>query len=374
MTSTIQNISNIDQSKFFIKAPVTENRESQIQQSIPQEESDSKEDGYFNTKTILGSLAGLAAIGTGIWAYKKGKFKKVPKTELPGSTPLPSEPTDVPPIAPVKSRKEVITERIAELRKTIRTEYTARKQQLIDKMNDFDEFDDRIPFSNVHELREILKLKLDTLTARKEKSEPIIASKMSVIKNRLAELRDNPEWKELKEIRKSMIKKVANSTSEDETKILNEKIIIANDLLINRVYPEEIEKYTKFIGLKDEDAFKLLKKDFDKYDDFVKEYKSLQTDTGEVLLEDAEIRFTQKDGLKLKYIFPLETEIIEAGRKAITKAQKDYEAAERVYKKYLNKRKELRDEFKESENVKELKDLIAELKSIKSDEESKLAA
>lgn len=374
MTSTIQNISNIDQSKFFIKAPVAENRESQIQQSVPQEESVSKEDDYFNTKTILGSLAGLAAIGTGIWAYKKGKFKKVPKTELPGSTSSPSEPTDLPPIVPVKSRKEVITERIAELKKTIRTEYTARKQQLIDKMNDFDEFDDRIPFSSKQELQEILISRLNAYTVRKEKSEPIIASKMSVIKNRLAELTDNPEWKELKEIRKSMIKKVASSTSEDETKILNDKIIIANDLLINRVYPEEMENYTKFVGLKDEDAFKLLKKKFEKYEHFEKEFQSLQTDAGEVLLEDAEMRFTQKDGLKLKYIFPRETEIIETSRKAITKAQRDYEAAVRVHEKYMSKIQKLHEEFRESEYIKEYKNLRAELKSIESSEESKLAA
>ncbi len=356
MTSTIQNISNINQSDFFIKTPVNKEVNSNISENIPQNEQNQKEDGYFNTKTIIASLSGLAVIGGALWKIKSGRANssKIPMGN--GKNPI-----------------NELTERIAELRKTVKEEYFAKKQNLIADINKNDEFEDIVPFTNPKDLYNEVQRRYSDYTAKSEKSKEIIKRATEEIKTKIAALKDNTEWIELRKLRKSLIKNLADCKTEDEAKILNDKIVIANDLLINRVYPEEMINYTKLTGIEDKDALGLVRKSFTNYSDFLKEYNSTLTDFSEPILIYANNRFIQKDALKLRYIFPKEMSVIDTNRKSLMKKQKLYKIAEKTYNKYKIGKQEISKESQQSENVQELKRLVKELKSLESENKSKLA-
>ena len=358
MTSTIQNISNINQSNFFMKAPVAENSITKQSENVSENNQHSKEDSFYNAKTIIASLSGLAVIGGVIWKIKSGKSKSA----------------EIIPLENSKNRINEITERITELRKTIKEEYFAKKQKLVEDMNNFDEFDDKIPFTNPKDLYNMVQERHAAYIAKSEKLKGIIEKKSKEIKAKIKELEKNQEWRELLKLRKAIIKDLGNCTTEDEAKILNDKVIMVNDLLINRVYPEEMVNYPKFIGLEDKKAFELVRKNFSTYSDFMEEYESSLSDFSEPLLDNANTRFIQKDALKLKYIFPKEMSVINTNKKALTNTRKAYEAAERTYKKYKTKKQQLNSESQQSENVRELKQLIKELKSLEAENKTKIAA
>jgi len=371
--TTIQNFSNINQSQFYLTATP---KVKKAEENLPvnkenMDQTNQNDDGFFSAKTVLASLAGLATIGAGIWYVKSGKGASKINASVSAQNSVSEGATTIPLIP----KKDVITSRIAELRQTIQSEYAVKKQAIIDEMNIFDEFDDRVPFTNEKEIFEEVKTRLAAYNDKNSKVGNIIANARSTIKNKIAELKDNPEWIELRTLRKDMRKKLVKSESEDEIKILKDKITIINDLMINRVYPEEMERYVQFIGIEDKNAYKLLKKDFKTYDEFMKEYEAAKTVvSGEPLLEDAEIRFIDSNKLTLEKIFPYEMFAINTNNKAVVRLRKAYEAADRVYKKFIAKRKELSQEFKQSENIKELKKLVAELKSLADNPDVKEAA
>jgi hypothetical protein len=180
---------------------------------------------------------------------------------------------------------------------------------------------------------------------------------MSIIRKKMQALSNFPEFKELRKIRKALVKTVAESKSLDEIKIANQKIILVNDLLINRAYPKEAVKYERIYGISDAKAFALVRKNYSTFEEFMNEFRACQNKDLPFDYEVVANRFTHKNNLELTDVFPVETGVITSNRELIESTKEDYEAANSLYKKYVDRLKVLAAEYRKTDEVKELKRL-----------------
>ena len=147
----------------------------------------------------------------------------------------------------------------------------------------------------------------------------------------------NPEFNELRKLRKALIKTATTSNSEDEVKIANEKITMINDLLINRVYPDEAAKYKLLHNIDDEQVFGLVKENFESYEQFVNKYDSLKGQEMDFDFSCLDNKFRHKESLRFKDIFPKEADIINTNTQLIEDARLNLFATENLYNTYKSR-------------------------------------
>ena len=153
MVSLLENIKNPSAAVIAVNSPEKNNSEKDkpalsaekvsINETTSSEQKNSiskqpEDKSYFNTKTILGTLAGLAVIGTSIYMFKSGKSKEIKNKITPEQ---------------IQGEIDTVKEEIAVLKKLIRENYVAKKNTLINKLNEFQEFDYKFPFDNHSQLR-----------------------------------------------------------------------------------------------------------------------------------------------------------------------------------------------------------------------------
>lgn len=337
MPNTLQNISNnVQPQQFIIKPPVTNQAPAQPENKPPQPD---KNNNYFSSGTIIGSLSGLAVLGGSVWALTSGKFK-----------------SKVRPLSAKEINDNIIatSEQIKLLKKLIKKEYLIKKQAIIDRLNDIEEPDYAIPFTTTKELNEETKIFQEKYEKVYQTCDPIIKENKQIIKEKFQTLLKNPEFNELRKLRKALINIVATSNSEDEVKIANDKILMVNDLLINRAYPEKAAKFTPLYNLEDKQVYELVKENFETYEQFIEKYDTLngkESDFDLLLIED---RFLNNKRLRFKDIFPKEADCIITNLKTIENAKHDVILRKNLYKTYISRLTELAQKYQETQTVKEL--------------------
>ncbi|MBR6099488.1 hypothetical protein IKP85_07050 [bacterium] len=349
MPNLIQSISNNAQPQKFFLTPAVQSAEEPQEQLLDKKKQEPEDNGYFSSGTIIASLSGLAVIVGGIWGIKSGKIR-IGNGNFSGSGHGNINLSD-------------IREQIADLKNILKPEYIAKRQKIVKELNQFGEYDYRVPFSNGGELGKEVRERRDTYLRTKNNADKIIKYNMAIIRKKMQALSAFPEFKELRKIRKALVKTVTESKSVDEIKIANQKIILVNDLLINRVYPREAVKYERIYGISDEKAFALVRKKHETYEEFMADYKACQNKDVPFDYDGVEKRFMHKNKLELTDIFPVETDTITTNRNLTEAAKEDYEEANVVYGKYLKKLKALALEFREIDEMKELKRLNQLLKT-----------
>ena len=147
-----------------------------------------------------------------------------------------------------------------------------------------------------------------------------------------------------------------------DVKIANKKVSLVNDLLINKVYPKRSADFRKLYGIDDNQDIQLIRTPFKTYDEYVSEFKSMQNHDIPFDYMAFEHRFSHKNKLQLKDIFPVEAEIISTNEKLIENTKKDYNEAVKLYERYREKILSLANEFRQYEETVELKQLNIRLK------------
>ena len=364
MVSLLKNIKNPSAAVIAVNSPEKNNSEKDkpalsaekvsINETTSSEQKNSiskqpEDKSYFNTKTILGTLAGLAVIGTSIYMFKSGKSKEIKNKITPEQ---------------IQGEIDTVKEEIAVLKKLIRENYVAKKNTLINKLNEFQEFDYKFPFDNHSQLRSKIESFESTSGKRISNSQNIINNERKTIKDKLSVLSKNPEWKELKLIRKNLRKIISDGNDMEQVKIANEKIPMVNDLLINRVYPEEMEKFSSIYGLEDSQAFEMIRKHYASHENFIKEYDELKNLSIPFDYDIIDRRFSHNGELSLLDVFPDEILSIKSNLELIKSFGIDLKGIKELEKKYVTKLSELTEDFRKSSDIEKLKNLTQRLKEL----------
>ncbi len=364
MVSLLENIKNPSAAVIAVNSPEKNNSEKDkpalsaekvsINETTSSEQKNSiskqpEDKSYFNTKTILGTLAGLAVIGTSIYMFKSGKNKEIKNKITPEQ---------------IQGEIDTVKEEIAVLKKLIRENYVAKKNTLINKLNEFQEFDYKFPFDNHSQLRSKIESFESTSGKRMTNSQNIINNERKTIKDKLSVLSKNPEWKELKLIRKNLRKIISDGNDMEQVKIANEKIPMVNDLLINRVYPEEMEKFSSIYGLEDSQAFEMIRKHYASHENFMKEYDELKNLSIPFDYDIIDRRFSHNGELSLLDVFPDEILSIKSNLELIKSFGIDLKGIKELEKKYVTKLSELTEDFRKSSDIEKLKNLTQRLKEL----------
>ena len=364
MVSLLENIKNPSAAVIAVNSPEKNNSEKDkpalsaekvsINETTSSEQKNSiskqpEDKSYFNTKTILGTLAGLAVIGTSIYMFKSGKNKEIKNKITPEQ---------------IQGEIDTVKEEIAVLKKLIRENYVAKKNTLINKLNEFQEFDYKFPFDNHSQLRSKIESFESTSGKRMTNSQNIINNERKTIKDKLSVLSKNPEWKELKLIRKNLRKIISDGNDMEQVKIANEKIPMVNDLLINRVYPEEMEKFSSIYGLEDSQAFEMIRKHYASHENFIKEYDELKNLSIPFDYDIIDRRFSHNGELSLLDVFPDEILSIKSNLELIKSFGIDLKGIKELEKKYVTKLSELTEDFRKSSDIEKLKNLTQRLKEL----------
>jgi hypothetical protein len=302
----------------------------------------------------MGSLAGLAVIGTSVWTIKKHYSK-----------PTKLKPKDLTP-AEIQNSIAEIEIKIEKLKKIISDNYISERNHIISQLNEFGEYEYKIPFENSRDLNSKIKNLEKQKTTDISRSTKIIEENNQIIRDKIKQLSADEKWKELKTIRKQLVYTLHNKKSTPEQKkIANEKISFVNDLITNMVYPEEAAKYKSIYGLTEEQTYELVTREFETHEAFMKEFDRIKDKDIPFGFDSMDKRFSHTGSLSLRDIFPEEIATIESNKKHIKQINVALESAKELYGKYHKKLVALAKEFKNKEEVLELKTLIEQLKSLK---------
>lgn len=121
------------------------------------------------------------------------------------------------------------------------------------------------------------------------------------IKNILKNLQGDSEWKELRKIRKELLKVVKDPKAGEQADIAGEKVKLLNNMIVCKVYPSEEPLFKGCAMMDIHDAKQLVGMNFNTLEDFRKTEKSMQKYDFEMDLYEKFFFTTEK--LSLKNVF-----------------------------------------------------------------------
>lgn len=354
MTKLLPNVSSNNQAAISqASRPVVRNVENtDIKQTNIENKTQSvdKKD-YYSNKTILGSLMGLATIGGGIFLIKK---RAANSAKLNNKISLEQ----------ITARIEETNNKINILKNLIKEDYTIRcqfqKEKFIASLDLAGE-----PFDDGRELQNKINVLYDKYQKIAEPSNKVIQETKLIIKEKLKTLGQDPDFMELRNRRKSLIKVVKTSKSEDEIKIANNKIYIINDLIINKVYPEEAATFIDLYGIEESQIRKLVDENFAKFDDFIARYDSMKTVGEDFNYDVITHRFHHKNKLRFIDVFPKEADLIAAHQERLKKTSENLYYYKNLKQSYVTFLRNFAESYRKTEAVAELKSLVKQLNSLK---------
>ena len=340
--STINTKKNIN-SKLPVNNPKT-NSDKISQQPV--------KDSYFNQKTIIGSLFGLALLGTSTFLCIK-HFRK-PKVQN-SKTKIDAKH--------LKLEIKNIKERINYLKNLVKVNYVEQRNHLYKNNTNLDEYSVDINFTNFNDLKSEIKTLRRNNNGKINKINEIINKNRQIVIEKLKNLSSNKEWNDIKKLRKQTRKIIETSTNEEQKKIAQEKMPLINDLIYNRVYPENIENYKNLYGIEDKNVLELVKKEFSSYEEFMKAFDSLKNPTEKFDYTIIEERISSTGPLTLKDVFPKEIDTIDSNLKLKKEYETQLKEYEKIYRIILDKLVELAKKYRNCSEIKELKNLTVQLKT-----------
>ena len=360
MASLFQQISNNSQQQnFYLQSTQQSSTPTEKNVSAIKPDVKKAKDSYYNSKTILGSLTGLGILGVCIWRLKSGK--------APENIKKPSLPQVVKPSAEkIQADIDALTPKITNLKNLIKADYIAKRQHIVDKLNTFDEYSYKIPFSNRKELTTTIDNLEKDYNDTLPKSNKIIEDNRAAIRKTLSELSQNPEWKELKLARKNLLKILGNENkTDDEIMIARDKISFINDLLVNRAHPDLMKSYKEISAIDDAQALELVRKNFKVYNRFIQKLDSMKDKDVKLRFDKADKYFDHTGKLSLSDIFRDEMQSIKVRSKSLKTKLSKLNAAKDILDKLDKENEQLVKDYRNTESVKQLKSLVEEVKALK---------
>lgn len=357
MPSLLQNISTnnkIQPAQGTLPVVKTSTASSESKVQIDKNIQSNAKNDYFSNKTICGSLMGLAAIGGGIFLLRG---KSAGSGQRLGNNTVVAEQ--------ISMRIEETLDKIKNLKNLIHNDYIIKFKFLTEKFIASQQYEGIEPFVNNKELYERIAKKYDKYQDLLETSGNVIRDKKHMIKQNLQNLFKDPEFNELREIRKSLMKTIKTSASEDEVKIANDKIVMVNDLLINKVYPDDAVKFIELHNIDEKQILKLVKENFTSYENFISKYQSMQKFESDFNYDIITNRFHHSDKLRFVDIFPKETESIVVNKQLIQDAKEDLYFYEDLQQSYIAAIRDFAVSYRQTEAVVELKSLVKQLNSLR---------
>lgn len=341
MTSTLQTNFKNNTNTYIMKTPenqAVKKDDTNVKNTQPKESEKSKsKDGNI----LLYSLGGLAVIGFGYLAGKKF-LVKVPKSEQNNSGCN---------LLDIMNAKEKIKNEIIEKRQALLAEINANRSQ----------YDTSAPYESGRDIINRLKQAQNVHQKDVDELVPLKNKKMAAIRAKLQELASDEDWQFLRSTRKNLIKIVNGSYPKNARSIAYNKVLLVNDLLINKVYPEEQKAFLNFHGFSHEDGINLIKTKFSKKEDYSKARDELiaKSNAGEIILTTRQRNFKHYMPLTLIDIFPDEARVCKACNHKLYVSSGKLNVLKKAYKDYLDGLKQIATEYRTSENVNALKNAVA---------------
>ena len=310
-----------------------------------------------SSKNILtGTLSGLAVLGGSIyWVKSRGGFRGKNFSTIAGNS------------GGLSNNPDVLLEEVTKLKKLILQDYLSKRQSIINKMNDPGEFGFEIHFVSNQDLRKKVNIIEEQLGPAVENAERVLKENQRIIMDKLRKLSSDPEWNELKILRKKLVRIVKTSPSQDQRKIAENKIPMVNDLLTNKVYPDEVEDYKRIYGIDDRTIYNLVKKEFNTLEEFINEYSSLNQDSV-FNLPFMDRRFSHESRLSFETLFPEETQNIKTCKSLIDLSRARLLAAKQLYADFNKKIKELGMQYRTTESIQDLKKYNARIRALRNND------
>ena len=304
-----------------------------------------------NKNLIMLSLLGLATLGGGgYYAYNKHQ-NNVNQTEKPPSAQ-----------EKLQAEYRALKKDTENTRQLVVKDFRSRVTKLRNDENVFEEFDVEIPFTDGKDLRQqVMKMETDAPIIIAKQNE-IINEKKSIIKSKITELFNDNDWKELRQIAKQMKKTIETSKNFDEIAITKQKLAYVNDLIINKIYPENIPDYENSLGMTQNDLLGIIKKDFKTLEEY-QNYFNSKTKPINPFAELEEI-FVHNGPLTFRQMFSRETQVIERCYEKIKDTNRRLKFGKEHLARYEEKFKILVANYQRTKGVTELKSNMAKLRKM----------
>ncbi len=321
MVNTLQTTFKLNQNSYIMNSPKkTEPKSDSVNNSV--------ELNKERKNILYATLGGLAILGSvGVWV-KTRKSKALNDT--------------------VQGTQSNIME-VLRLKNLIREEYLAGKQAIIKSI-----FGSEVNSVSVKELIQNMNTLKIKNTDKKLQYEAGKIESGKLLREKITSLRQDAEWNSLRKMRKNLVKVYDGKYSKEEKEVAYSKLLLINDLLINKTNPNEIENFKKLYCIEPHAAMELLEKKFNSIQEYNTAFKAAQTlDFG----MDIPVRtknFTHTKPLQIADVFPEEAGAYITFSERIGKLSAEIEAAENKYNNYYKALGELAAEFRTSRNVEAL--------------------
>lgn len=327
MLNTLQTNFKLNQSSYMMSTP------QKSEQQVAAADGKTTEN-KGNRNILYASLGGLAVLGSiGVWV--KMRNPKAVETIVN---------------EPVQNRNIM---EIIRLRNIVREEYLVQRQAITDKFFGED--------SGIHSIKELIqKINISKVenTEKKAQYEDILVKNRLAIREKIASLQNDEEWIKLRGLRKNLVAIYNGQASREEKAIASQKLLMINDLIINKTNPEEIENFKRLYCMEPVSAIKLVESKFNSVQEYNKAFKEAQTLDFGMSIPVRTRNFTHFRPLQLQDVLPDQAGAYINANNIIQKAELELSTLKNKYSEYHNALTELASQFRESENVNALKNLL----------------
>lgn len=335
MSQVLQTTFKINQNAYLPMSVNPAGKDKSANGQTPDSNKQSKE----RQNILLGSLGGLAVLGTAAYIIKSRMNKKAAQKACETGANI----------------MEVIR-----LKHKIKTEFTEKRLPLVQKLKEqVAKTGNEIEFESIGELN----AKIDKLDAENiAKRDSLIkhrTEQRQILRDKIEKLVQDPEWKQLRQLRKHFINIINGNTSSEQKKIAADKVTIVNDLMINKAYPEEIEAFEKLYKMNSEQAFNIVKTKYKTFEDYNKALSEVQVPGLDMVLPIRDRNFTHTRPLHLTDIFPDEAWACIECDKQLENINLKTEGIREILKQYHTDCAAIAEEFRNSIDTKALKSELA---------------
>lgn len=339
MTGLLQTNFKNSTGTYIMKTPENQAVKEKVTEKKVSPKGNDKPNSKDNN-ILLYSLSGLAVIGLGCFAGKKF-FVKTSKdeTNAVGRNLL-----------DIMNIKENIKKEIIEKRQSLLGEINANRSP----------YDSSAPYQSGRDIINRLNEAKSVHNKNVDELVPLRNKNMVAIRSKLQELASDEDWQFLRIIRKNLIKIVNGTYPKNARDIAYNKVLLVNDLLINKVYPEEQKAFLNFHGFSHEDGMALIKTKFSKMEDYSKAREGLiaKSNVGKITLTTRPRNFKHYMPLTLSSVFPDEANVCKTCNHKLFLSSGRLKVLEKAYNDYLNGLKQIALEYRNSENIKALKTVV----------------
>ena len=339
MTELLQTNFNFNRQSYMIQPDAVKKQELKADDNL----KPASQKAISKNDMLMYTLGGLAVLGSVAAIIKSHNSARKHKT----------------------SQKDPNIMETLKLRTRIKNKFTEKRAPIVNRLlEEIANFNPDYKFMTISQIN-AMKMKMDAEnTALETRLVKHKAESLQLLKNKISNLSSDNEWQGLRKLRKNYIKTLKSKASAEKKQIANKKIIIINDLLINKAYPEEVEAFKQLYKIDPADALEFVKKDTKTLKDYNEEFKAAQKLDIPYSIPVRDRNFTHILPLKLIDVFPDEALAYNECESKLKYINRITTRLDEILNKYKEDISKIVDEFRNSVEVKALKAAIKEQKKI----------